>query len=94
MPDSNTPGAQRGPNCWQCRFFAISWDPRMPYACNRLGFKTHVLPAIEVLRIDGQHCHGFMPREAAAEPVAPPHPERIAPKTGQQQPPSSRLWQA
>ena len=42
-------GPQRGPNCWQCRFFAVSWDPRLPYACHRLGFKSAALPALEVL---------------------------------------------
>ncbi len=84
----------RGPNCWQCRFFAVSWDPRMPYACQRLGFKTPVLPAIEVLRIDGQHCRGFAPKgsaPAAASPSAAPRPE--APSASSR-PTSTRLWQA
>jgi hypothetical protein len=94
MPDSNTPGTQRGPNCWQCRFFAISWDPRKPYACHRLGFKTHVLPAIEVLRVDGQPCHGFTQREATAEPITQPKADQIPPKTGTHQYPAPRLWQA
>jgi len=54
----------RGPNCWQCEYFAISWHPRMPYACQRMGFKSQVLPAIEVLRTDGQPCRGFAPRRS------------------------------
>ena len=70
MPDSNTPGAQRGPNCWQCRFFAISWDPRMPYACQRLGFKSPVMPAIEVLRTDGRFCSGFSAKPQASKASA------------------------
>jgi hypothetical protein len=37
----------------------------MPYACKLLGFKSKALPAIEVLRIDGRVCQGFM-----AKPVA------------------------
>lgn len=61
----------RGPNCWQCRFFAVSWDPRMPYACQRFGFKTPMLPAIEVLRTDGQPCRGFSPKGAAASAPEP-----------------------
>jgi len=32
----------------------------MPYACKLLGFKSKALPAIEVLRIDGRVCQGFM----------------------------------
>lgn len=83
----------RGPNCWQCRYFAVSWDPRMPYACHRLGFKTHVLPAIEVLRVDGQPCHGFVPKGIAPAAVAPASakPETV-PSSSRTT--STRLWQA
>ena len=56
--------AERGPNCYQCKHFAISWQPSAPYACRLLGFKSRVLPAIEVMRIDGRICLGF-----AAKPV-------------------------
>jgi hypothetical protein len=48
-----------GPNCFQCRHFAISWQPSMPYACRLFGFKSKALPAIEILRIDGRICQGF-----------------------------------
>ena len=48
-----------GPNCWQCRHFGVSWDPRLPYTCRLLGFKSRSLPAVEVLRIDGRCCKGF-----------------------------------
>ena len=51
--------AERGPNCYQCKHFAISWQPSMPYACRLLGFKSKALPAIEVMRIDGRICQGF-----------------------------------
>jgi hypothetical protein len=57
---------EEAPNCWQCRHFAVSWDPKMPYSCRLMGFKTRILPAIEVLRIDGQRCQGFMRKPAAA----------------------------
>ncbi len=86
----------RGPNCWQCRFFAVSWDPRMPYACQRLGFKTPLMPAIEVLRIDGQHCRGFAPKGSA--PAAAAAPASAAPRpevpSASSRPTSTRLWQA
>ena len=61
---SGTPNAERGPNCYQCKHFAISWQPSMPYACRLLGFKSKALPAIEVMRIDGRICQGF-----AAKPI-------------------------
>ncbi len=59
MTSPGSPATQRGPNCWQCQFFAVSWDPRLPYACQRMGFKSAVLPALEVLRADGQFCQSF-----------------------------------
>jgi hypothetical protein len=56
-PRSNN--AERGPNCYQCKHFAISWQPSTPYACRLFGFKSKALPAIEILRIDGRICQGF-----------------------------------
>ena len=62
-----------GPNCYQCRHFAISWDPSAPYACRLMGFKSRALPAIEVLRVDGVRCRGFAakPQATSATPPAP-----------------------
>jgi hypothetical protein len=51
--------AAETPNCWRCRHFAISYDPKRPYSCRLMGFKTKILPAIEVLRADGIRCLGF-----------------------------------
>ncbi len=48
------------PNCWQCRYFAVSWDPSFPYSCKLMGFKSRITPALEVLRADGQRCQGFI----------------------------------
>jgi hypothetical protein len=31
-----------------------------------MGFKSRILPAIEVLRADGSRCQGFMRKPAAA----------------------------
>jgi hypothetical protein len=52
-------GPERGPNCWQCRHFAVSYIPSTPYACRAMGFRSRWLPALEVLRIDGQFCKLF-----------------------------------
>ncbi|MGA0007761.1 MAG: hypothetical protein ACO3S2_07365 [Burkholderiaceae bacterium] len=40
---------------------------KLPYLCRLMGFKTKMLPAIEVLRADGQYCQGFFAK--AAQPV-------------------------
>ena len=47
------------PNCWNCKFFSITWDPRFPYSCELLGFKSKITPCIEVVRVDGERCLGF-----------------------------------
>lgn len=72
MPDS-APARVAGPNCFQCRHLAVSWDPQLPYACRFMGFKSRNLPAIEVLRADGLFCAGF-----SAKDSAPAAPSRLA----------------
>lgn len=57
---------KKGPNCWGCRYFSISWDPNRPYACDLMGFKSKMLPSIEVLRADGHFCIGFEPKPLPA----------------------------
>jgi hypothetical protein len=59
-----SPADSEAPNCWQCRHFSVSWDPNLPYACRLMGFKSRILPAIEVLRADGTRCHGFQRKPA------------------------------
>jgi len=54
-----------GVSCWQCRFFATSWDPALPYSCKLLGFKSRNLPCVQVLQLDGRPCQGFEPKAAA-----------------------------
>jgi len=70
MTEDKTP-AERGPNCFQCRHFAISWDPNLPYSCRLMGFKSRALPAIEVLRADGVFCQGYAAKEAPASVATP-----------------------
>lgn len=77
-----------GPNCWQCRYFGISWDTARPYSCRLMGFKSKVLPSIEVLRADGQVCRGFiakMPAVASSAQVVMAKPSAK---------PSTRIWEA
>jgi len=50
----------RAPDCWSCQHFAISWDPRMPYSCRAMGFKSKMLPCLEVIGADGRACLGFV----------------------------------
>jgi len=64
MPDLSA--SPQAPNCWQCRHFAVSWDPKFPYLCRLMGFKSRIVPSIEVLRADGQRCRGFIPKAIPA----------------------------
>ena len=80
MPDKTPePGVGvyvTGPNCWKCHYFAVSWDPTKPYACNLMGFKSRLLPALEVLRTDGTACLGFTEKKKR------PIPQVVAAKLG------------
>ncbi len=59
--------ATRGPNCWQCRHFAITHIPSSPYACRSMGFQSRLIPSLEVLRVDGQFCRLFSPKAIVAK---------------------------
>jgi hypothetical protein len=39
----------------------------MPYGCKLMGFRSRVIPSLEVLRTDGRFCGGFSPKPAASE---------------------------
>lgn len=54
----------RGPNCWECCHLAITWDVRLPYGCKFMGFRSKVIPSLEVLRNDGRFCSAFSPKPA------------------------------
>jgi hypothetical protein len=57
-------------NCWQCRHFATSWDPALPYMCKLMGFKSKMLPSIQIVQLDGRPCQGFdaKPAKPAVRP--------------------------
>lgn len=65
MPAS-APPPERGPNCWQYRHFAITHIPSVPYTCRAMGFQSRLLPAMEVLRVDGQFCMLFAAKDKTA----------------------------
>jgi len=58
-------------NCWKCRFFATSWDPKLPYSCKLLGFKSRMMPAQQVLALDGRPCQGFDAKPMLMKPLQP-----------------------
>jgi hypothetical protein len=46
-------------SCRNCRHFYITWDPKMPYGCRTMGFKTRRLPSMLVRESSGMDCQGF-----------------------------------
>jgi hypothetical protein len=46
---------------------AVTWDVRMPYGCKLMGFRSKVVPSLEVLRTDGRFCGGLSPKPAKQE---------------------------
>ncbi len=50
---------KKPPYCWSCKHFGITWDPRFPYTCKLMGFKSKITPCLEVVRIDGINCLGY-----------------------------------
>jgi len=43
-------------DCRKCKHFHVTWDRVFPYGCNAMGFKSAVLPSIEVFRSSGMPC--------------------------------------
>jgi hypothetical protein len=66
MVSGNIPSVPSRPDCWKCQYFAVSWDPKLPYLCKLFGFKSRNLPALEVIRADGKPCEGFVPKPTVA----------------------------
>jgi hypothetical protein len=57
---------------------AITWDVRTPYSCKLMGFRSRVIPSVEVLRNDGRFCSGF-----TAKPAPPnANPTKTKPTAG------------
>jgi hypothetical protein len=65
--EGGAPKPTRGPNCWDCRYLAITWDVRLPYGCKFMGFRSKMIPSLEVLRTDGRFCGAFSPKPVKPE---------------------------
>jgi hypothetical protein len=53
-------------DCWGCRHFQITHQPKMPYACQAMGFKSKALPCLAVAQVDGNNCLSFAAKPAPA----------------------------
>ncbi|MGB2313901.1 MAG: hypothetical protein ACPH3I_01895 [Porticoccaceae bacterium] len=56
------PPEKTAPDCWRCIHFNITHDPKRPYGCRAMGFKSKMLPSMEVIRVHGDPCLSFSPK--------------------------------
>ncbi|MGG3736590.1 uracil-DNA glycosylase [Aeribacillus pallidus] len=50
-------------NCFQCRFFYVTWDPIHPRGCKAYSFKSKAIPSQVVLHASGQPCLKFIKKQ-------------------------------
>ena len=50
------------PNCFKCRHLVITWQMQRGYACRAMGFKSKIIPSLEVFRASGKQCQVFSPK--------------------------------
>ncbi|RLB31479.1 MAG: hypothetical protein DRH20_15700 [Deltaproteobacteria bacterium] len=49
--------------CRLCKHFYITYDPRFPYGCRAMGFKSLRMPGVTVQEASGMQCESFSPKE-------------------------------
>jgi len=47
-------------NCYECKYFFITWSNNFPKGCKAFGFKTNKLPSVSVFESSGELCRAFM----------------------------------
>lgn len=50
-------------NCFTCKHFFVTWDPKFPRGCKAFQFKTNRLPSAQVLSASGQPCLKYEKKE-------------------------------
>ncbi len=49
-------------NCFDCIHLQITWQPQTPYACKAIGFRSKIIPSLEVFKNSGTQCMHFFPK--------------------------------
>jgi hypothetical protein len=55
------------PKCAKCAHYFITYDPRFPYGCRAMNFKSRSLPQNEVEAASGMACQTFQARSTTQE---------------------------
>lgn len=58
----NNQKSEKRVNCFDCIYLQITWQPATPYACKAIGFRSRMIPSLEVFRNSGSQCMHFRPK--------------------------------
>jgi len=50
-------------NCYECKFYRVTWEQDFPHACDGFGFKTRRFPAEVVFESSERECLLFSQKE-------------------------------
>lgn len=50
-------------NCYACRHFYITYEPKFPYGCRAVGFKSRLMPSQEMVNNSGIECQLFTEKD-------------------------------
>jgi hypothetical protein len=64
MDGSGSHRIDRAAGCKDCRHFFVTYDPRFPYGCRSMGFKSFRYPCFEVQEASGDSCQAREIRNA------------------------------
>ncbi|KPC51891.1 hypothetical protein [Amantichitinum ursilacus] len=59
---SRNPTDPAVPDCTRCAHYHITYDPKFPYGCRALNFKSKRKPQLDVIEASLQPCMTFMPK--------------------------------
>ncbi|MEN6622229.1 MAG: uracil-DNA glycosylase [Smithella sp.] len=66
MIDKNEEGTEHI-NCFSCEHFYITHEPRYPYGCKIIGFKSARMPSVDVQINSKMKCGLFVQKEKKHE---------------------------
>ncbi|MCL2698850.1 MAG: uracil-DNA glycosylase [Defluviitaleaceae bacterium] len=49
-------------NCFRCKHYIVTWDPKNPKGCDFFGFKSSKMPSLTVFQSAGEECAAFEPK--------------------------------
>ncbi|HIP47335.1 MAG TPA: uracil-DNA glycosylase [Campylobacterales bacterium] len=50
---------QKRVNCKRCVHYYVTWQAQHPHGCKAFGFKSKIIPSMQVLKDSGKPCGMF-----------------------------------